>query len=124
MTAQNVVVLGASPKPERYSNQAVHDLLEHGHHVYPVHPTSEAIHEQACYKNLEAIDVPVDTLTLYVGPDRSNKLSDSIFKLKPKRIIMNPGTENDALEAQAQAQNIEVVRGCTLVMLRTQQFDF
>lgn len=124
MTTQNVVVLGASPKPERYSNQAVRDLLAHGHKVYPVHPQTEAIHEQACYKSLDDIDVPVDTLTLYVGPERSDKLRESIFKLKPKRIIMNPGAENDELEAAAQAQNIEVVRGCTLVMLRTQQFDF
>ncbi len=123
MTSQTVVVLGASPKPERYSNQAVRDLVAHGHKVYPVHPTSAQIHAQPCYKSLDAIDVPVDTLTLYVGADRSDQLSESIFKLKPKRIIMNPGTENDALEAQAQALHIEVVRGCTLVMLRTQQFD-
>ncbi len=122
MSIQNVVVLGASPKPERYSNQAVRDLVSHGHKVYPVHPKSEHIHQQACYKNLDAIDVPVDTLTMYVGAERSNKLSESIFKLKPKRMIINPGAENEALEAEAQAQNIEVIRGCTLVMLRTQQF--
>ncbi len=123
MTVQNVVVLGASPKPERYSNQAVRDLLAYGHQVYPVHPQTETIHEQTCYKSLEDIKVAVDTLTLYIGADRSQQLSESIFQLKPKRIIMNPGAENDALEAAAQARNIEVVRGCTLVMLRTQQFD-
>jgi hypothetical protein len=42
--------------------------------------------------------------------------------LKPQRIIMNPGAESDALETVAQANDIEVIRGCTLVMLRTQQF--
>ncbi len=122
MSAKTVVVLGASPKPERYSNMAVRDLAAHGHQVYPVHPLSAAIHGQRCYKKLEDIEAAVDTVTLYVGADTSEPLIDAILALHPARIIMNPGAENDHLEAQAQALNIEVVRGCTLVMLRTQQF--
>ena len=33
---KTVVVLGASPKPERYSNQAVVMLKDHGYEVIPV----------------------------------------------------------------------------------------
>jgi predicted CoA-binding protein len=36
--SETVVVLGASPKPERYSWQAVNTLTEHGHRVLPVNP--------------------------------------------------------------------------------------
>ncbi|MDM8545527.1 CoA-binding protein [Candidatus Venteria ishoeyi] len=121
-SAKNVVVLGASPKPERYSNQAVVDLLKYGHQVFPVHPLAEEIHGQACYTALDKIDQAVNTITLYVGAARSDTLAESIFALKPKRLIMNPGAENDKLEAEAEKRGIEVVRGCTLVMLRTQQF--
>jgi hypothetical protein len=35
---------------------------------------------------------------------------------------MNPGAENSALAARAEEAGIEVVEGCTLVMLRTGQF--
>jgi hypothetical protein len=35
---------------------------------------------------------------------------------------MNPGAENSALAAEAEQAGIEVVEGCTLVMLRTGQF--
>jgi uncharacterized protein len=122
MSNQNVVVLGASPKEERYSNQAVRLLVEHGHHVYPVHPLSEQIHGQTCYPNLDKIPCEIDTLTLYVGEARSTPLIDKILSLKPSRIIMNPGAENDVLESKALENQIEVVRGCTLVMLRTGQF--
>ncbi|MFT5473484.1 MAG: putative CoA-binding protein, partial [Kiritimatiellia bacterium] len=31
----NVIVLGASAKPERYANQAVRLLVKHGHTVIP-----------------------------------------------------------------------------------------
>lgn len=120
--AQRVVVLGASPNPERYSNQAVRDLLAHGHIVLPVHPQVAEIYGQSCIKNLQAVEGTVDTLTLYVGPDKSTKLMERILLLKPKRIIFNPGTENPTLEQAAQAQHIQTVQGCTLVMLRTNQF--
>ncbi len=119
---QNVVVLGASPKEERYSNKAVRDLLSYGHHVYPVHPLGVEIHGLKSCKTLDEITCQVDTLTLYVGKDRSTQLMDKIFSIKPNRIIMNPGAENDLLESKAKKLEIEVIRGCTLVMLRTKQF--
>ncbi|MBC7126091.1 MAG: CoA-binding protein, partial [Bacteroidales bacterium] len=37
--------------------------------------------------------------------------------LKPKRLIFNPGTENPELEKLARKHGIDVVEGCTLVML-------
>lgn len=120
--AQKVVVLGASPKAERYSNKAVKMLLDYGHEVFPIHPTTEAIHSQLCYKNLQSIQYPIDTLTLYIGEERSSKMRDEILALQPKRIIMNPGAENPVLQKQASKQGIEVVNGCTLVMLQTKQF--
>ncbi|MEN8220865.1 MAG: CoA-binding protein [Pseudomonadota bacterium] len=122
MNKQNVVVLGASPKEKRYSNQAVRDLISHGHHVYPVHPLGVEIHGQSSYKQIDEISCQVDTVTLYVGKERSTKMMDKIFSMKPDRIIMNPGAENDLLETKAKESNIEVIRGCTLVMLRTGQF--
>jgi predicted CoA-binding protein len=122
MSQQKVIVLGASPKEDRYSNKAVQQLLNHGHQVFPIHPTCDQILGQTCYKSLAEVPEPVDTITLYVGADKSTELAEKILGLKPKRIIMNPGAENAALAQQAKQQNIEVVEGCTLVMLRTKQF--
>jgi len=122
MSKQTVVVLGASPKPERYSNMAVQQLKEQGHEVVPIHPQSESIHGIPCVTDLSQAPQAPDTLTLYVGPQRIAALQAQILNLRPKRIIMNPGAESDTLEQLAMQQGIEVVRGCTLVMLRTQQF--
>lgn len=119
---QTVVVLGASPKADRYSNQAVRQLMTHGHRVLPVHPICKAIHGQPCYAQLSDITEAVDTLTVYVGANHSTKLIEEIIRLHPKRIIINPGTENDIMEQQAQQHHIEVIHGCTLVMLQTGQF--
>ncbi|MDP1843656.1 MAG: CoA-binding protein [Sediminibacterium sp.] len=45
-----------------------------------------------------------------------------MFSLHPKRIIFNPGTENEELEALAKSKGIEAIEACTLVMLNTGQF--
>ncbi len=119
---RTVVVLGASPKSERYSNQAVAMLKEHGYEVVPVNPSGVSIHDLCTMKNLGEIEIPVDTLTMYVGPAVSTAQKDAILELSPKRVIFNPGSENSELEAALAANGIKVIHACTLVMLRTGQF--
>jgi predicted CoA-binding protein len=59
---------------------------------------------------------------MYVGTRNQASYYDYILKTNPKRIIFNPGTENEELEALASEKGIECVEGCTLVMLSTRQF--
>lgn len=117
-----VAVLGASPKEDRFSFKAVKLLKEHGHSPIPVHPAGHTVDGTPGLKSLDEIREPVDTLTMYVGPDISNGELDRILRLKPRRVIFNPGSENEPLAAKLEAAGIEVVRACTLVMLRTEQF--
>jgi predicted CoA-binding protein len=117
-----VAVLGASPKEDRYSYKAVKMLTEYGHTAIPVHPAGHTVYNIPGVKSLDDITEPVDTLTMYVNADSSDKELDRILRLKPRRIIFNPGAENVALAKKAEAAGIEVVEACTLVMLRTGQF--
>lgn len=117
-----VVVLGASPKPERYSNQAVCLLREMGYRVIPVHPRESHIEGIATATNLRVIRERVHTLTLYVGADRSRLLIDDILDLQPGRVIFNPGSESPELDQHLRAAGIAGIEGCTLVMLKTRQF--
>ncbi len=119
----NVAVLGASDKPERYSYQAVQLLAEKGHAVFPVHPALAAIDGVPAFKQLADIPVPIHTLTVYVGPERSTGLAAAILAARPRRVVFNPGAENPGLAQQLQAAGIEVCNACTLVLLRTGQFD-
>jgi len=118
----NVVVLGASLKQTRYANMAQRLLMEQGYRVIPVHPKIKEIEGVAVVHNLRAIHDPVHTLTLYVGPERSRPLIDDIIRLNPRRVIFNPGSESAELERHLRDRHIPHVEGCTLVMLRTNQF--
>lgn len=119
---QRVVLLGASHKPERYSNQAIRLLREHGHEVIPVHPKLAEAEGIPVVSSLEVIEGEVDTLTMYIGAERSTQIAEAILKLRPGRVIFNPGSENPELEARLKSANIPFELACTLVLLRTGQF--
>jgi predicted CoA-binding protein len=121
-TPKTVAVLGASPKPDRYAYRAMEMLKEYGHRAVPVNPAFDEILGQTCYDKLSEVPGPLDTVTLYLGAARSTSLIAQIVEAKPQRIILNPGAENSALAEEARAAGIEVVEGCTLVMLQTGEF--
>ena len=119
---QRVVVLGASDRPDRYAFKAVQFLLQKGHDVVPVNPNVDAVEGLTVLDSLDEVVGPIDTLTLYVSPRISNALIDSIIRLKPGRVIFNPGSENTKLETALQQHGIAWEQACTLVLLRTGQF--
>ncbi|HEX4909381.1 MAG TPA: CoA-binding protein [Permianibacter sp.] len=122
MSSQTVVIVGASNKPDRYANKAQKLLRQHGHTVIPVHPLLTEIDGVPVQPSLAAIAQPVDTVTLYVGPERSAVIADALVALKPKRVIFNPGSESVLLEQRLRAAGISFEAACTLVLLNTDQF--
>ncbi len=117
-TKKTTLVVGASTKPERYSNKAIRLLTKYGHPVVAVGLREGEVAGITISKDFPA-DTTIDTVTLYLGPARQEPVIEKILSLKPKRIIFNPGTENSAFRQQAEAMNIETVENCTLVMLNT-----
>lgn len=120
---QKVAILGASNKPDRYAFKAFQMLKQYGHSPIPVSPKLKELDGVPAVASLKDISFPVDTLTMYVGPDTSDKLRNEILSLKPKRVIFNPGSENPELEEALEKAGVHVVEACTLVLLRTEQFD-
>lgn len=117
-----VAVLGASPKPDRYAYKAMKMLREHGHRPVPINPAFPEVLGETCYASLADVPDSIETITMYLGKQRSDPLIDEIVAAKPRRIIMNPGAENDDLARKAEAAGIEVDYACTLVLLQTGAF--
>lgn len=120
---QKIVIVGLSDKADRYAFMAYQRLLQNGfENLTGVSPHKLALPKIEVYQKPESVEGPVHTITLYVGKKHSDEMMDKLLDLRPKRIIFNPGSENDQLEERAVKQGIEVVHGCTLVMLSTDQF--
>ncbi len=118
----NVAVLGASSNPERYSFKAVEALAEAGYSVLPVHPSGKPVNGFTCYRSLKDISVPLDTITVYLSEKNSSPMMDEVIESGPRRLILNPGAENDALKRRCESAGIRVQEACTLVLVRTGQF--
>jgi len=66
---RKIALVGASPKPERDSNDVMRYLLEHGYEVYPVNPWYDEVLGRKCY--LSVLDIPndVEIVDLFVRPE-------------------------------------------------------
>jgi len=121
---QNVAILGASDNPERYAYKALKMLQEYGHKAFLVNPTLKEVEGLPVLAKLGDLKAPIDTLTLYVNPKVSSQLKNEILALKPRRVLFNPGAENRELESALTQAGIKYEEACTLVLLRTHQFEF
>ncbi len=119
---ENVAVIGASPREDRYANKAMRLLSGNGHNPIPVAPKHETIEGKQVYPSLAEVPDKIDTVTIYVGPSRQDDIIRDIIQASPRRVIFNPDTENPGAYAQLKAAGIEVTEACTLVLLKTNQY--
>lgn len=118
---KKTVVLGASDNPARYSYEAVSRLRRYGHEVVAVGRKAAEVAGVSIVTEPPA-EENVDTVTLYLNPAAQESYYEYILSLHPKRIIFNPGTENDAFVELAKQNGIQSIEACTLVMLSTGQY--
>lgn len=118
---KKTLVLGASDNPARYSYLAINRLRNYGHPVAGIGRKITKVGDVLIEKEKQPIR-DVDTVTLYLNPKHQREYYDYIVSLKPRRIIFNPGTENDELRKIAIENNIQPLEACTLVMLSTGQY--
>ncbi len=119
--SKKTVVLGASLKPDRYSNFVIQKLTNHKHEVKAIGLREGEVAGVTIQTGLQDFE-DVDTVTLYLNPKRQQAYYDYIIDLKPNRVIFNPGTENSEFYALLKAADIEVEVACTLVLLSTDQY--
>lgn len=121
MEKKKTLVLGASENPARYSNLAIKKLVSHQHPVVAIGRRTGVVANTPV--DTEKKYFPdIDTVTLYLNAGHQKEYYDYIISLHPKRIIFNPGAENEELAELAVKNNIKSIEACTLVMLSTGQY--
>ncbi|MCG2616461.1 CoA-binding protein [Terrimonas sp. NA20] len=118
---KKTLVLGASDNPSRYSYLAIKKLRNNQHPVEAIGKFETKVDDVNIIKEKTPFN-DIDTVTLYLNPAHQRDYYDYIVSLHPKRIIFNPGAENDELAELAKRNNIQPVEACTLVMLSTGQY--
>ncbi len=117
----HTLVIGASENPSRYANMAIKRLRSKNIPVYAVGLRAGQVEDVMIQTGKPAFS-EVDTVTLYLGPSRQLDMQDYILSLAPRRVIFNPGSEDEVFENRLRSAGILVEEGCTLVMLGTGQY--
>lgn len=115
------LVLGASEDISRYSNKAVRLLRTYNHDVLAIGKQKGTIGD-VTIETAFPLSEKIDTITLYLNPIHQSIYYQDIISSKPRRIIFNPGAENNELKKLAEANNIQTEEACTLVLLNTNQY--
>ena len=124
MTKQTTLVLGASPKKERYSHKAATMLQEYGYSVELFGRSSGFIGGNVINTDIQQIDLSkIHTVTLYLSPKNQLPFIDIILKMKPQRVIFNPGTEHPEFYSHLSEQGVFYEEACTLVLLSSGQYE-
>ena len=118
------IVLGASDNPERYAYRAVDFLQSIDQPVYPVGNKKGIVKGLEILQDVDDPQIPanIHTVTLYLNPFIQKQWYEKIIKLKPERVIFNPGTENQEFEELLESNGIKTEEACTLVLVRTGAF--
>jgi len=116
-----IVVLGASPNPDRFSYKAVKRLVRQNYRVVAIGKREGMIEEVPIITSQPDL-TGVHTIVIYLAPYHQGEIFDYVLSLHPKRVVFNPGTESPEFDEFLESYNIEIVHDCTLVMLATGRF--
>jgi uncharacterized protein len=128
------LVLGASTDKSRYSYLAANKLLLHKHEVVLIGREADSLGDHVIFatkpnpidlfsdQNLVKELEGVDTVTIYLKPELQGQYLDFILRLSPRRVIFNPGTENEDMATAVRKAGIVVEEACTLVLLSLNEF--
>jgi predicted CoA-binding protein len=119
--AKKTLIIGASTDPSRYSFLAANKLVSHKHEIELLGIKEGIVAGKEINTEKDKFE-NIDTVTLYVNPQRQREYFDYVAKLNPRRVIFNPGTENPTFEDFLTEKGIEPIEACTLVMLTTGQY--
>jgi len=118
---KKTLVLGASPNSGRYSYLAIERLRNFNHPVVGIGKKTGKVADIEIVTDQPKME-GVDTVTIYMNASNQKQYYEYILSLHPRRIIFNPGAENNELDQLAFKSGIKTQEACTLVLLTTGQY--
>jgi uncharacterized protein len=118
--ARTIAVVGASPKPERPSNQVMRYLLDAGYRVIPVRPLDcDEVHGVPCVATLAEVDEPIDLVDVFRRPEFCAGHAREAVDVGAGALWLQVGIESVEAREGAEAAGIDYVENaCTMVVHR------
>jgi len=112
---KTVAIIGASGNRQKFGNKAVRAFLQQGYTVYPVNPNEPEVEELATFKTIRDVPVRPQMISVYVPPPIVLKVLPDIAARGCDELWLNPGTESEAVLAEAKRLGLNVIQACSIV---------
>jgi len=112
---KTVAIIGASNDRRKYGNKAVRAYLQQGYSVYPVNPKEATIEGLRVWKSIREVPVRPERVSVYLPPALVLKLLPDIAAKGCDELWLNPGTESEAVLAEADRLGLNVVQACSIL---------
>ncbi|MBI5037980.1 MAG: CoA-binding protein [Candidatus Kerfeldbacteria bacterium] len=119
-----VAIIGASNNRAKYGNKAVRAYREAGWKVFPVNTHETIIETIPVFHYISDIKETIDRVALYVPPEVGLTLIPEIAQVKPRELYCNPGSESDALIAEARSRGLEPIVACAIIAIGKQPRNY
>jgi predicted CoA-binding protein len=115
MGKKSIAIIGASNDRSKFGNKAVRAFQQQGYQVLPVNPKEETIEGLRAFKSIAEVPVRPQMVSVYLPPPVLLKVLPDIAAKGCDELWLNPGTESDAVLAEAERLNLKVVQACSIV---------
>jgi predicted CoA-binding protein len=112
---KSVAILGASSDRAKFGNKALRAFLQQGWTVYPINPKKVEIEGLSCYRSIADLPFRPQRVSAYLPPPILVTVLPDIAAKGCDELWLNPGTESDAVLAEAERLGLNVVRACSIV---------
>jgi len=116
--ARTIALVGASPRPERPSNQVMGHLLDVGYRVIPVRPLDcDDVHGVPCVATLADIEEPIDLVDVFRRPELCAGHAREAVAAGAKALWLQMGIESAEARRIAEDAGMDYVENaCTMVV--------
>jgi uncharacterized protein len=114
---KTVAVIGASNDPNKYGNKAVRAYAKKGYRVFPVNPKERLIEGWPAFGSILEVPERPDEVSVYLPPSILMKVLPEVAQRGCDELWLNPGTESEAVVAEAQRLGLNVIQACSIVGL-------
>jgi predicted CoA-binding protein len=115
MSQKTIAILGASTDRNKFGNKAVRAFCQQGYQVFPVNPKEETVEGLAAFKSIAELPVRPQMVSVYLPPGILLKVLPDVAAKGCDELWLNPGTESDAVLAEAERLKLNVVQACSIV---------
>jgi predicted CoA-binding protein len=115
MSKKTIAIIGASNDRAKFGNKAVRAFQQQGYEVFPVNPKEETVEGMRAFKSIAEVPVRPQMVSVYLPPPVLLKVLPDIAAKGCDELWLNPGTESDAVLAEAERLKLNVVQACSIV---------